>query len=118
MASLPDLLADRSAAELDELAGVDHQREHALLISQLLQVVAQHEAGEWRHRAACRGEHRRLFHDRRTLKAALTLCSTCPVVQECREWALALPDHLDRVGVAGGLRATERQLLRAEGVRT
>ncbi len=74
--------------------------------------------GDFRHRAACRvGVDPELFfpatergaeHDAQ-VSAARAVCTGCPVLAQCREWALAgLPD-----GVAGGMTATERRTERA-----
>lgn len=71
--------------------------------------------GDWRHRAACRGEDPELFFpvggDGAALArvaAAKAVCAGCPVRAECLAFALvAISD-----GVAGGLTAEERAQLR------
>lgn len=65
---------------------------------------------EWRLRAACRGLDPELFFPHRAelegLRLALEVCATCPVQDECLQWAL---DHSEREGVWGGLAANARR---------
>ena len=71
---------------------------------------------DWQARAICVGADPELFFpaadggpaqvEQET--AAKAVCANCPVLAECREWALAtLPD-----GVAGGLTERERRQVR------
>jgi len=66
--------------------------------------------GDWRHRAVCDAsvaeEHYRM--DRTKLRA-IARCVTCPVIQDCRQWAL---DHREDFGVWGGTTPKERRQLR------
>lgn len=68
---------------------------------------------EWMQHAKCAG-HWMLMesdgdHDE---KLAKSLCAACPVWRDCRAWTLSLPPRQDVEGVAGGLTAKERDLLR------
>lgn len=75
---------------------------------------------EWRRRAACRGVDPELFFTagesgrptRATLDrlaTAKTVCRGCPVVDECREWAI---DVGDDHGILGGTTPAERSAIR------
>jgi WhiB family redox-sensing transcriptional regulator len=74
----------------------------------------------WDERAACRGADTELFYWPESIRAAETrakeieaakrICRRCPVLSQCREWAL---DTGERHGVWGGLTAAERQLVMA-----
>lgn len=65
----------------------------------------------WRHHAACRDLDPHLFFPEPDDDAgpAKAVCSTCPVQQECLEYALATRQD---DGVWGGLDETERRRLR------
>ncbi|HWL37497.1 MAG TPA: WhiB family transcriptional regulator [Frankiaceae bacterium] len=63
----------------------------------------------WVRRAACTGLSDTFEQPGRTTEA-LAVCARCPVLAECREWAL----HHAVAGVAGGLTATARQSWRRE----
>lgn len=69
----------------------------------------------WTARAACRGhlEPELWWPDAnniRSIRRALAVCRTCPVLAECREWALK---HMpDSEGIAGGLTGPQRRALR------
>jgi WhiB family redox-sensing transcriptional regulator len=62
-------------------------------------------------RAACSGLDPDLFYPERggSSRAALAVCATCPVRQDCLEHALA---HGEVLGVWGGLSIKERKRLR------
>jgi WhiB family redox-sensing transcriptional regulator len=70
---------------------------------------------EWRARAACFGADPELFFspDQEgnggapswTPHAALTICARCPVVAECRKWAI----DTGQAGVWGGMTEAERR---------
>ena len=62
----------------------------------------------WAVYSACRGADAELFFakTRADERAALAICSTCPVVEECLE--LALETH-ERFGVWGGTSERERK---------
>lgn len=73
---------------------------------------------QWQDRAACRNEDETLFfgppiaepradRDRREA-IAKTICSTCPVITDCREHAIASGESY---GVWGGLGELERREL-------
>lgn len=70
-------------------------------------------AGDWRHRAVCRGVDAELFHPAADAGAvfdaqvaqAKAVCAGCPVRAECLAFALdALP-----FGIAGGMTPAERR---------
>jgi WhiB family transcriptional regulator, redox-sensing transcriptional regulator len=65
----------------------------------------------WQRRGACRGRESDVFIIARgqTGGAARAICLTCPVRQECLEYALAHPE-VD--GVWGGTSGRERQRIR------
>ena len=72
---------------------------------------------EWNHLAACRGRWDEfcLFlpskpkaADRQRIAAAVAICQTCPVIAECRERAITMPDTARIYGsVVGGMTPTE-----------
>ncbi len=65
-------------------------------------------SSDWRDDAACRDADIDLFfaHDDARIHEALTVCSRCPVRQECLEHALATGE---RYGVWGGTTEQERR---------
>lgn len=76
--------------------------------------------GEWAELAACKGKTRTMFVDnfpvlahretaleRKQMREAVKVCETCPVISECREWAMTDPDPAVD-GVAGGMTPRER----------
>ncbi|OLM03566.1 WhiB-like transcription regulator [Pseudonocardia sp. Ae406_Ps2] len=71
---------------------------------------------DWRTRAACRDVDPELFFPTATAGAALieaesaavAVCTGCPVIAECRRWAVAEQPH----GIAGGLTEAQRTALR------
>lgn len=65
--------------------------------------------GSWVKRAACGGDSD-VFEDLDAVDLALTICNSCPVLNECRTWALL--NAVD--GVAGGLTPFERRRWRTE----
>jgi WhiB family redox-sensing transcriptional regulator len=72
------------------------------LCDTLADVVAERRQ-EWRQFAACRGVDPATFFpergDRETVEAAKSLCATCPVAEECIEYAVSLGT---RSGIWGG----------------
>ena len=73
---------------------------------------------DWQLRAHCRGEDSSLFFCDGDLRAnprirremrAKEICQRCPVLRECREYALSVGEPY---GVWGGLSASERAALR------
>jgi WhiB family transcriptional regulator, redox-sensing transcriptional regulator len=82
----------------------------------------EHTTSDWRHRARCAGtspeaaEGFFAFDDQAELiEAAKRVCGGCPVIDQCREWAIAHgADH----GVWGGLTAEERIAMRRARART
>jgi len=81
--------------------------------------------GRWAREAVCRGNGR-LFTIpfgvtqpmspalRDQIDAAREICDRCPVLEQCRAWALSRPDPAHGM-IAGGLTPHERQRRRAPG---
>lgn len=80
-----------------------------------LKPILQHWA--WQYRADCRGSSVDVFfpseaelehplHRAASAQAAKLICDGCPVVRQCLDHALAVPE---RFGVWGGLTPRERQ---------
>ncbi|MER3521199.1 MAG: WhiB family transcriptional regulator [Acidimicrobiia bacterium] len=75
----------------------------------------------WQARAACRGQHAYLFfppnhferkHEKLQREAAAkAICRTCPVIDDCREYALAIREPH---GIWGGLTEAERKEILAK----
>ena len=66
----------------------------------------------WRDKAACTGRQELFFEDHKstTVRKAKSVCATCAVIDNCREYALVHTEF----GVWGGMTANERRrLLRA-----
>lgn len=68
---------------------------------------------DWQAEAACRGMGTDIFFsergDSRPVAAAKAICATCPVADECLQWAI---DTGCRVGIFGGKTPRERQGLK------
>jgi len=66
----------------------------------------------WMRRAACRGMPTATFFPSRGESSveARAICAECPVVDDCRQWALGHDDH----GIAAGMSGRQRRRLRAE----
>ena len=100
------------------MTGASPERREAYRIRQLHQYLDEAATrrpgpGPWVERAACRDSDPELFfpvtgHETpayaRQVEQARQVCRRCPVLDECRTWAL---DHLP-YGVAGGLTADGR----------
>lgn len=73
------------------------------------------ESAQWMSQAACLNADREVFFPEKGGPGddAKRICAHCPVVQECLDWALALP--ADTVGVWGGTTPKERRTLRRMG---
>lgn len=69
--------------------------------------------GDWARNGRCRTAPTTVFFPERgeDVNNARRICGLCPVLAECRDYALAAPTTL--VGVWGGLSARERRDLRA-----
>lgn len=63
----------------------------------------------WIRQAACSGRSD-IFEQPGRATAALAVCARCPVLGDCRQWAL----HHAVAGVAGGLTAHSRRLWRRQ----
>lgn len=83
----------------------------------------QSEAWDWQQEAACRGMDTELFFHpegerggtrRRRAEAAKAICATCPVIEQCREAAIAAREPY---GVWGGMTEEERAAAIKEGLR-
>lgn len=70
---------------------------------------------DWRARAACSGYPNTLFFpatespDDGSLEKAVAICSVCPVIDDCLEYAL---ETNQRSGIWGGTSEKERKTLR------
>jgi WhiB family transcriptional regulator, redox-sensing transcriptional regulator len=76
------------------------------------------EQPAWMADAACRHLDSDLFFPRRhgyagSGKQAKAVCASCPVIDECLDWALAFPASNDS-GIYAGTNADERRRLRWE----
>jgi len=79
--------------------------------------------GNWVEDAACRGRQQLFVYPQANILAArentyrsmseraITICHRCPVLFECRRWALTSPDPAVDM-VAGGLTPWERRTIR------
>jgi WhiB family redox-sensing transcriptional regulator len=106
-----------SAITLDSPAGLlltlsDDERRAT--ITRLRAELAYRRA-HWRDLAACRGMDVRIFYGPEEIRgspvpaavaAAKRICRQCPVITECRLWALNRPEPY---GIWGGLTTKERQ---------
>ena len=78
-------------------------------------------AGDWRDEAGCASVDPELFFPTATggrelarqEATAKAVCRRCPVIEQCRQWAMSELPH----GIAGGLTETERAGLRNGRVR-
>lgn len=72
------------------------------------------ERPAWHSRAACRGQGSATWFPTlgSTPKEARRVCATCPVLDECRAWALDQP--ADLAGVWGGLTERDRRRMRRQ----
>jgi len=75
----------------------------------------------WRHQAVCRAEDPELFFPTGTgasatlqEEAAKVVCRRCPVIEQCRQWALASGQE---AGVWGGLTKRERRSIKRRAAR-
>ncbi|NJP48314.1 WhiB family transcriptional regulator [Actinacidiphila epipremni] len=76
----------------------------------------------WQHDAACRDEDPELFFPVGNsgpallkIEEAKTVCRRCPVIEQCRRWAL---DTAQDSGVWGGLSEDERRAIRRRAQRS
>lgn len=75
-------------------------------------------AGDWVRRAACSPAVAEFFwplpnqNDGPEIRAALEVCSHCPVVRECGQWAI---DNRQTEGIWGGMRPGALRRLVAGG---
>jgi len=79
--------------------------------------------GDWVADAACRGRQKLFVYPQSNIlvareaaytemsERAVAICHTCPVLVECRRWALTSPDPAIDM-VAGGLTPWERRAIR------
>jgi WhiB family transcriptional regulator, redox-sensing transcriptional regulator len=63
----------------------------------------------WHAQGACRGHDLALFFPSRgeDSRPAKAICGKCPVLEECRSWALDQGPHLE--GIFGGLSNRQRR---------
>ena len=85
-------------ADLDDVQGLTF----------LVDLIRSRTASSWRIHAACIGVDTNavFFGERQTNPEAIELCRSCPVVDDCREWALSLPGTPH--GFLGGMSARQR----------
>jgi len=69
---------------------------------------------EWMEQAVCRTVDPELFTGEETpvnrhisMNKAVAICSTCPVMEQCRDYAMRLAEQGPIHGVWGGLRPAE-----------
>lgn len=88
---------------------ITRQQEHQA--EQLLQLLAPDQNEDWQHRALCaQTDPESFFPDKGgTTQPAKKICLTCPVRQQCLDYAL---DHDERWGVWGGYSERERRRLK------
>jgi len=76
-----------------------------------------HDDWEWQYKGACKDMDTEIFFlengtraekKRKREAAALKICKSCPVINECREHALKTPEFY---GVWGGMTADQRLAL-------
>lgn len=62
---------------------------------------------DWQQHAICRGMATDLFMPKRgdhhTVRKAVAICLTCPVIQQCRDYSFQLEEEGIVFGVFGGL---------------
>jgi len=108
---------DRSTALLDhystDLADILDDGD-----TRLAEAIAdgQRHRPRWQQHGACHGEPVATFFPVRGASSdpAKAICSTCPVLAQCRTWGLGQPDH----GIIGGLSAKQRRAARARRARS
>ena len=68
---------------------------------------------DWHQHAACNGYDNNIFFpdDRNGYAAAKAICAQCPVIKECREWAVETNPY---AGVWGGLSQPQLKRLRSQ----
>lgn len=76
----------------------------------------------WQQHAVCRGMSTELFMPKRGdhhgVKQAVTICHTCPVIQQCRDYGFQLEEEGLVYGVFGGLTQSGRNKALKEERRT
>lgn len=85
----------------------------AASLSELLGIDAQ--ATKWVRDAVCAQTDPEAFHPDKSgsVEPAKAVCAVCPVLAECRAYAL---EHNEQFGVWGGLSARERRQIRTGAV--
>jgi WhiB family redox-sensing transcriptional regulator len=91
-----------------------HPHLRTVAIGSAIEKAPQAESVEWQLKGLCRSKRYNPDmwspfenHERRALLAK-DVCVQCPVLQQCREWALS---HHEEHGVWGGLSEGDRQRL-------
>jgi WhiB family redox-sensing transcriptional regulator len=78
-------------------------------------------SGDWRTLAACRGLNPDLFFPERgdsfTVRNARAVCATCPVAEQCLEFAIEVDETEGIWGGLSGRQLREEKRRRAGGVR-
>lgn len=72
--------------------------------------------GEWAAAGACRGVDSRIFFpvSGDTTDMAIAMCKRCPVLKDCRDYAVSYPKLR---GVWGGMSEQDRKVYRARELR-
>ena len=64
----------------------------------------------WTGVGLCIGQPELMYPDSpAALRAARATCRACPVLAECRDWVLSIPDYLGPDGVVAAMTASERE---------
>lgn len=76
--------------------------------------------GDWAKQGRCRSMPHSVFFpargDHQAVEQALAICARCPVLEECRAYAVAAPGQL--VGIWGGLTGQQRRMAHKEWLAT
>ncbi|WP_101784254.1 WhiB family transcriptional regulator [Nonomuraea indica] len=64
----------------------------------------------WDGTGRCVGQPDRMYPTtEEELGQALATCRACPVLDQCRDWVLSIPEHLGPDGVVAGMTAPQRE---------
>lgn len=90
--------------------GSDGQRKTTAVTRLERMADAVRNEDDWTVHGVCRGQDQALWFPEpgQTVNTAKALCRQCPVIEECRDWALRFEDF----GVWGGMSERERRRYR------
>lgn len=79
----------------------------------MLEAQPQPSDEDWHSQAVCSQTDPEAFYPEKggSTREAKRICRECPVLQQCRQWAI---DHDERYGVWGGLSERERRRLKRD----